>query len=279
MKINCSSPVAAAFGLITGFIASGAILVAAPVSSPTAVHTQPSDTAPVITVLSAGSEPATTESATAPSGWSAVELPGPFQVFVQNKDFTKSLDVKPGASLYLAPKADAGVLATASKGDRSEITGIHGKWTQVRIQKKVTGYIHVGATAPAAIVAATPAPAPRPTPMAPAPVTPTAHGSAVAGQPAPSMNLGSTSAVSPSLPRSFQGKFVSTRSPFKPRRPYDWALNDDAGSRYAFLDISKLLLTEQIDSYIDHTVVVFGAPRPTPDGKDLVIEVESLQLK
>lgn len=81
------------------------------------------------------------------------------------------------------------------------------------------------------------------------------------------------------MPRLLAGKFVSTRSPFKPRRPYDWALNDDAGKRYAYLDISKLLLTEQIESYIDHSVVVFGAAKPIAGTKDFVIEVESLQLR
>jgi hypothetical protein len=75
------------------------------------------------------------------------------------------------------------------------------------------------------------------------------------------------------------GKFVSTRKPLRPRRPYDWALEDDAGKRYAYLDISKLLLTEQIESYVDHAVVVFGSAKPIPNSKEFVIEVESLQLK
>ena len=91
------------------------------------------------------------------------------------------------------------------------------------------------------------------------------------------MNLGDGG--SSTLPRFFQGKFVSTRSAFKPRRPYNWALNDDAGVRYAYLDVSKLLLTEQIEKYIDHVVVVYGAGKSVPGTKDIVIEVESLQLK
>jgi hypothetical protein len=84
---------------------------------------------------------------------------------------------------------------------------------------------------------------------------------------------------SSTLPRLFQGKFVSTRHPFRPRRPFDWALNDDAGERYAYLDMSKLLLTDQLDKYVDHHVVVYGAAKSVPDHKDIVIEVESLQLK
>ena len=81
------------------------------------------------------------------------------------------------------------------------------------------------------------------------------------------------------LARQFAGRIVSTRRALTPRRPYDYALNDEAGKRYAYLDISKLLLTEQIEKYIDHHVVVFGAAKPVPDTKDIVIQAETLQLK
>ena len=84
---------------------------------------------------------------------------------------------------------------------------------------------------------------------------------------------------SSTLPRLFQGKFVSTRSAFKPRRPFDWALDDDSGERYAYLDMSKLLLTEQLDKYIDRHVVVYGAAKSMAGRKDIVIVVESLQLR
>jgi hypothetical protein len=56
-------------------------------------------------------------------------------------------------------------------------------------------------------------------------------------------------------------------------------LNDDAGVRYAYLDVTKLLLTDQIEKYVDHVVVVFGKPKAMPGARDIVIEVESLQLK
>src|SRR5437763_13359293 len=74
----------------------------------------------------------------------AVELPGPFDGYVEKSDPTKQLDVKPGAAIRLAPKADAGVIATADKDDKISITGLHGKWTQVSLDKKLVGYISVG---------------------------------------------------------------------------------------------------------------------------------------
>jgi hypothetical protein len=261
-------------------LATAAAAVAAPLTATTAVHTQPDESSPTLTVLSAGSEPVVAPGslATTPAGWLAVELPGPFDGYVKNGDIMKSLDVRVGASVLAAPKAGAAELTKIELTDKSDITGLHGKWTQVRIQKKITGYIHLGGTPdylpPIANAAATSAAS---APLEPAPVTPVAYGVTTAGRPAPMVNLGDGG--SSTLSRLFQGKFVSTRSPFKPRRPYDWALVDDSGDRYAYVDISKLLLTEQIDKYIGHVVVVYGSGKSVPGTKDIVIEAESLQLR
>lgn len=265
-------------------MAACATLWGAPLTETTAVHTKPDRTSPGITFLKAGAEPAGVPGALAstPAGWMAVEIEGPFEAYVENKDLTKSLDVKPGTPLRLAPKADAGVLAIAEKNDKTSITGLRGKWTQISLEKKLTGYIQVagssGKTAAAATIPASPTtPDSSASKLAPAPVAPGAYGVASGGQAAPMVNLGDGGGSS--LPRQFAGKFVSTRRPFTPRRPYDWALNDDAGKRYAYLDVSKLLLTEQIEKYTGHHVVVFGAAKNAPDGRDIVIQVESLQLK
>ena len=274
-KLPCSTPVirlvaAAALSAI-------ASVLAAPLTVTTAVHTKPDATSPAISFLKAGAEPtpAPNSPASLPAGWIAVELPGPFEAYVENKDLSKGLDVKPGASMRVAPKADAGVLAVAEKDDKVTITGLRGKWTQISLEKKLLGYVNVGtASSPST---AAPAPSAPPAPMAPSPVAPGAYGVATPGQAAPMVNLGDGGGSA--LPRQFAGRFVSTRRPLTPRRPYDYALNDEAGKRYAYLDVSKLLLTEQIEKYIDHNVVVFGAAKNVPDGKDIVIMIESLQLK
>lgn len=264
---------------------ASAVAQAAPLSETTAVHTKPDKSSPAVTFLKAGSEPAALPDsvATTPAGWLAIELPGPFEAYAQNKDLAKSLDVKPGSNLYLGPKLDSGVLTVAQKDDKATITGLHGKWTQLRLERKLTGYIYVGAaagylpaiaTTPAGGTPVAPATPPAPAPLSAAPVSPGVYGVAAAGQ---AVNLGDGGASV--LARQFAGKFVSTRSPFKPRRPYDWALTDDAGKRYAYLDISKLLLTDQIENYANHNVVVFGAAKAVPDTKDIVIQIETLQLK
>ncbi|MDB6095639.1 MAG: hypothetical protein JWM32_3201 [Verrucomicrobia bacterium] len=268
--------------LLLPFLASALLAQAAPLTATTAVHTAPDESSLTITVLHAGAEPVAALSM-APAGWTAVELAGPFDVYIRNGDIMKSLDPKVGASAYLTPKVGQPELTKIELSDHTNITGLHGKFTRVSLEKKIVGYIHTAGPAAyqspitATTMATTSTGAPAPQLMDAAPVTPIAYGVTTAGRPAPMVNLGDGGAST--LPRLFQGKFVSTRSAFKPRRPYDWALNDDAGSRYAYVDISKLLLTDQIEKYVGHTVVVYGAAKSVPGGKDIVIEVDSLQLK
>jgi hypothetical protein len=64
-----------------------------------------------------------------------------------------------------------------------------------------------------------------------------------------------------------------------PKRPYDWQLVDPSGKRIAYVDLSKLLLTDQIENYSGHGVVVLGSLMPVKDTDDLVIFVEGLRLK
>jgi hypothetical protein len=258
--------------------------LAAPLSSTTAVHTKPDASSPAITYLKAGTEPtaASNTIADTPAGWMAVELPGPIEGFVLSRDLTKGLDVKPGTPIRKTPEANAAVLTIAAAGDKSTITGLHGRWTQVAVNKPLIGYINVGGT-PGYLppVATTPASSnvnsSSAAPLASTPLTDYASAAApnnLPGQPA----VSSSAADSANLPRQLTGKFVSTRSVLHPRRPYDWALVDNSGKRFAYVDISRLLLTDRLEKYIDHFVVVFGAAKPTNDGRDIVIQAESLQL-
>ena len=263
-------------------LAATTALRAAPLTETTAVHAKPDASSTVITYFKAGAEPApAVDTANATAGWMAVELPGPFEAYVLNKDLTKSLDVVPGTPLTLAPKVGAPVLTNATAEDKTTVTGLYGKWTQIKLERKLIAYIPTkeksGSLANAGSAPVAQAINSAPAPFAPAPANPVAYGTGGAGRAAPMVNLGDGG--SSTLPRQFSGKFVSTRRPFTPRRPYDWALNDDAGRRYAYLDVSKLLLTEQIDKYIDHAVVVYGSAKNANDGKDIVIEIESLQLR
>jgi hypothetical protein len=283
---------------------------ATPLAEPSAIQSQPDLTAPVLGIINPGVEPVPAPAGTepAPAGWITVTAPGPFDGYVRNADLTKQLEVKPGTSVRAAPKPDAGVLTVFAKGDKATITGLHGAWTQVRLDKSLVGYVRVApiptmpapvplavensssagprspSTAPAMPATANPGEAsaagsmPPPTPPPPpatAPDSPTFAGgtaTAVAGK---AYDSGDTSA----LPRTFEGVFVSTRRALAPRRPYDWQVNDASGQRYAYLDITHLLLTDQIENYAGHEVTVFGTARLVPGTKDLVIQIESLRLK
>lgn len=276
MKINAA--------LFAALLASVAPLAAAPLSATTAVHTRPDASSPAVTFLKAGSDPVPAPGtlATTPAGWLAVELPGPHEGYVLNKDIQKSLDVRIGAPIHLKPNAASGVLTTMEAADKATITGLQGKWTQIRLEKTIIGYANLGVSTGRLAPAATPVTEPRlvdvnTAPVSASPVAPVAYGVTTAGRPVPVVTLGDGGTTS--LPRFFQGRFVSTQKPFRPRRPYDWALNDDAGVRVAYLDVSKLLLTEQIEKYTDRVVVVYGGAKATPDGKDILIAVESLQLR
>lgn len=263
--------------LCTALFATAATLAAAPLSSTTAVHTKPDDASPSITFLKAGTDPlpAPDTLATTPAGWMAVEVSGPFEGYVQDRDLTKNLDMKPGAQIHLAPKADAGVLTTALKDDKTNITGQRGRWIQIRLERKLTGYIFIGGT-PGYLPPVATTPAGAPAPLAASPVAPVAYGTAEAGRAAPTVNPSDSATT---LPRQFMGRLVSTKRPLRPRRPFDWALEDDAGQRYAYLDLTKVMVMQQVDPLANHAVVVFGTARASADGKDLVIEAESLQLK
>lgn len=267
--------------LVSIALAASSLLSALPLTEPTPVHVKPDSSAAAFTVLKAGSDAAlaSPQPASLPLGWAAIELAGPHEVYVQNKDITKSLDVRPGAELRQAPKADAPVLTLANAGETLDITGLHGRWTQLKLARPLIGYIKI--TSAALPLASTPRPASleataAPAPLAPPPVRAAAQG-AVAGDVSAPVSLGDSGGDA--VPRIFQGRFISTRSPFRPRRPFDWALADESGSRFAYLDVSRLLQTEPIENYTGRTVAVLGAARPVPGTKDFVILVESLQLR
>lgn len=259
-------------------IAATLTLNAETLSAPTAVHTQPDANSVVVKVLAPGTAPAPAMSAlvTTPAGWMAVVITGPFEAYVQNNDIDKALHVKLGSSIHLEPKSSSGVLTTMGAGDQASITGLHGKWTQISLEKTTTGFIQTKnllapKTAAEPVLRDVSAQAAPPRPAQTTPVYPNAT------RPVAPANYGTPGANI--LPRFFQGTLASTRRPFTLRRPFDWQLNDDAGVRYAYLDLEKLFLTDPITHYADREVVVFGTPVGSEDGKNIIIKVESLRLK
>ena len=230
----------------------------------TAVFIQTDPKAPVIARLKAGT--AVTTAGEAPAGWRRIEVGGTFEAYVHNRDITKGLEVREGASIYSAPRKDAPVMTVAAPGDKTEITGLHGDWSQIKLEKKIQGFIAVGETVN------TP-PVTRPLPTVTALPVPTG-GATAPGRPVPL--TGDTA----EMPRLFAGTLVlARRMIINPNPPYDYQLVDVAGRRFAYVDTKRLLISDKIESFLDRSITIAGTVRNTVDGKDLVIAAESMQLK
>lgn len=262
MKLNTA--------LLALVVGASAALQAAPLAETTPVYSKPDASSVAIEILKIGAEPAAAPGVAAPAGWTAVTVTGTHEVYAANKDVNKALEVKVGSPYRTEAKSDAPVFATAEKDDKTEIIDYRGKWTKFRLTKSVVGYIKTPVAKTSAPVAAAPAPIKETAAPAPAP----AQTVTAIGHPAP-VGDGASSA----LPRLFQGKLASTYNPLRPRRPYEFQLNDDTGARYAYVDVSKLLATEQLNKYLDRTVVVYGTAKAVPGTKDMVVVAESLQLR
>jgi hypothetical protein len=252
--------------------------------APLPAYASPDATSPILGTARAGTRIA---AGTAPSGWAAVELAGPHTVFVTQRDTLKNFTVRPGASYLSQPRADAPVIGLAGDNDPVDFADVSGRFNKFSLNKPIIAYVRIPTT-PVAPVAA--APAARPS----APAQPAAP-AAPAGDLPPLMddlpgtlpqNIPATRSVPPGqgvqageprLARTFFGVVASSRNPLRPRRPWDFQINDDAGARIAYLDISRLLLTEQIEFFIGRPVTILGTADTV--GNDLVIRVESLKLQ
>ncbi len=233
-----------------------------------AVFVQPDPKSPVLVRLKAGNTIVYTGDA--PAGWRRVEISGTFEGYAHNRDITKDLSVRAGGNILAAPKKDAPALTVAQEGDKTEVVGLAGgDWVQVKFAKKLQGFV---ATAAAANLA--PDPVASLAPLAPA-VSPAPA--------APASNIGRAVPLTGNtadLPRLFAGRFVlARRALINPNPPYDYQLIDSNGRRFAYIDTKRLLLTDQIQAYIEREVSITGTIRNTVDGKDLVIAAESMTLK
>ena len=238
------------------------------VATDTAVFTQADAKSYVIARLKAGA--AIKYVGDAPAGWRRVELSGTFEAYAHSNDITKGLEVREGGNIYAEPRKDSQLLAVAAAGDKTEVIGLaksaSGDWCQVRLDKKLQGFIAVGE---AANISAEAKPAPVFTP-APAPAGPVT----TLGRPVP------VATNNADTPRLFAGTLVLARRPIlNPNPPYDYQVTDSAGRRFAYVDTRRLLLTDRIENFLDREITVTGTVRNTVDGKDLVIAAESMALK
>ncbi len=239
---------------------------AAPLMETTAIHSRPDAGSPAIGFLKAGTDPVAAANVMAPAGWMAVEVPGnPYEAYVNNNDFNKSLDIRPGAAIRLKPKADAPIFATMHEGDKTEITGLRSGWTRINLYAPVVGYIQTGPAPSAPGASSVPViGVPAASPAAPAPAAPPVSAGPAAD-----------------LPRTLQGLMVETKGfalvGYRP--PYAYQLSDTEGKRIAYLDVSKVAPLQKMEPYVGRMVTVSGVVKPTNDWDNLVVEVQTLQTK
>lgn len=252
--------------LLLSLLLSALTLSADILTADTAVFMQPDPKSHVIVRLKSGNTIIYTGDA--PAGWRRVEITGTFEAFAHSRDITKGLEVHEGANILTAPEKGAGVLTVAQPGDATEVTGLKGDYCQIKVTKKLQGFIATSAVANKPATAAAPVLQPVSGPKAP-PENPAAPGRPVA-----------TAGNTANLPRLFSGTFVVARRPLiNPSPLYDYQLTDIDGRRFAYVDTKRLVLTEKIESYIGTVVVINGTIRNTVDGKDLVIDAQSIARK
>ncbi|MEJ1971679.1 MAG: SH3 domain-containing protein [Lacunisphaera sp.] len=175
--------------------------------------------------------------------------------------------MKLGANILTAAKKDATVLTVAQEGDKTEVIGLaNGDWCQIKLEKKLQGFIAVGANANAP---ATPALAFNVSGPA-APAAPTAdvgHAVPIAGN-------------SADMPRLFAGHLVLARRPIiNPNPPYDYQVLDSNGRRSPTWTCAACRRRKKLKPTSIADISIMGTVRNTVDGKDLVIAAESMQLK
>lgn len=245
--------------LLGSLLAAGcSALLAEPLTRDASVYARPDPSATVLGVLPTGTEPQPALAPAEPAavGWMAVEIAGTYELYVDNKDVGKNLDVKPGSFFYLRPDHRAPVVATMQAGDKAELANLHGSFTSYKVEKPITGYIKLSSN------------------LATVPATPNRTPVIVAGPVA----TGEVSRAA--LPRFYEGRFAATQNFIAYRHPYNFQLLDPTGNRFAYLDVSRLLLTDKIDLYQDRIVIIYGTARTINEqGTRRVIEVESLHLK
>lgn len=245
-------------------------------------YASPSAEAPILGTAQIGSRLVTSP---APSGWQAVEIAGPHTVFVTEKDTLKNFQVRPGAAYYATPQPDAPVIGLAGDQDPAVFADIVGRYNKFSLNKPLVAYVRVAVTP---VTPVTPAPQAfvpvSPTPAAPLPTTSSDDMSGTLREDIPASSpaaAGRTAELGePGLARTFFGTVASTRHPLRPRRPFDFQLIDAGGSRIAYLDVSRLMLTERVEAFIDRPVSLFGLAEPLGvSGNEIVIRVETLKLQ
>jgi len=243
------------------------------------VHLQPAANAPVIALLGEN-DPVNPVEATPPltreqiqAGWKAISVLQNFAGFVHRSDLTKELEVRSGANIYLEPRRESRlVLTEASRNDLFEVSDLAGDWASVTFRKPIIGFIRVTDGEPAALPILPPPPVEMETAVftdePPPPARPREQRPVTSGE--------QLTTIDGTL-RIFEGRVTRARSWIGQSPPYSHQLLDRSGRRIAYLDLSRLLITEPLERAMAGTLLVYGKAESIPDRRDFVIRVEHMR--
>jgi hypothetical protein len=195
----------------------------------------------------------------------------PVTAWIEASQLGADGQITPGAALRDSGDAAAAVVGSYKSGDAFAIQRIQGDWVQIRV--------YAPGTQPPAPVAVAPVVA------APAPVAPIQEAPVAVAPTAPSASVVTSPSAPVLLPddfvpvRTFSGTLERTRGFIWTTPPSKFELIDKDGYRVAFLNLSTLMKTVDIERAVGRPVQVSGTVVAIRRGKDVLMTVESLVLR
>jgi hypothetical protein len=190
-----------------------------------------------------------------------------------------------GTPLREAADAAGTVIRASRAGDTIVPLRVEGSWTQVRVLPADSGRRPAASlAAPAPVVATAQPPAPEPVQnvVTPAPVAVAPAPAPVAAPTAPTAPAASAPVLLPEdyqAVRTFTGSLEAVTGFIWTTPPSRYELVDKDGYRLAFLDVSKLMKTVDLQSTLGRQVQVSGTVKGVRRGRDMLMSVDTLVLR
>jgi hypothetical protein len=237
------------------------------------LHLKADDKAAVVATLPAGTAvaPLVREELQAegigelPAGWIAVRFPGPTFGFVLDSEIRKDLTAKPGAIVRVSPSPDTEILTMVGEQDAVDLVEPAGAWAKVVVRRELLLFLN-------------PVPPESRSQAVPEPLLTPEQIDAAAGKTPPKPAPVVVPSPADATPRLFQGYLMRTRRVLWTGPKLDYQLVDENNRRIALLDLSSLLVTEDLGSFEGRLVNVFGTGASLPEVSGVVIKVENLRL-
>lgn len=246
--------------------------------------------------------------------WMRVDYPGNYVGYVEPSMINKDLSVREGAKVLLKPNKDSTVLTLVDGEVAPQVIELQEDWVTVFYEGTAPAYFRWPATAPvvdseaitvatasapaaaaspaAASTAPAPPPARPPVPLTepapppaakPAPVAPATPAevpaAAASNPPTQLLEFRPEPLTSPSISRPWEGKLIKLKGFDTWWTDYEYALENAAGVRIAYIDVSETLLFRPMESYDGAQVVVMGTAQRIKSTVPVVVKARYIRPK